>query len=58
MRDSEEQPVSLLAEELAVEKEDEQVNVDLSSVKHSHDRHAFVLQLKQILHRIDTSDNR
>ena len=37
--------LSFLAEELAVEKEDEKVDVDLRPVKHLHHGDAVVLQL-------------
>ena len=44
--------LSFLAEELAVEKKDEKINVDLSSVEHQHNSSAFILQLQEVLHII------
>ena len=44
--------LSLLAKELAVKKKDEQINVNLRSVKHPHDCNTLVLQLQQVLHDI------
>lgn len=38
-----------LSIELLVEEEDEQVDVDLSSVEQLHNCNAFVLQLQQVL---------
>lgn len=40
---------SLFLEELFVEKENEQVDVDLGLVKHLHHGHALVLQLQEVL---------
>ena len=37
---------SFLGEELAVQQKDEEVDVDLGTVKHAHDCHALVLQLQ------------
>lgn len=36
-------------EELFVEEEDEQVDVNFCFVKHLHHRHAFILELEQVL---------
>jgi len=41
--------VSFLAEELAVEQKNEEIDVDLSSIKHFHQSNTFVLQLQQVL---------
>ena len=35
--------------ELLIEEEDQQINIDLSLVKHMHDRHPVILQLQQVL---------
>ena len=43
----------LLPVELFIEEEDEEVDVDLGTIEHLHDRYTIVLQLQEILERTD-----